>query len=327
MVRDHSDTSREMTNRLPQDHDRAPTVSVGMPVYNAERFIEEALDSILAQSLEDLELVISDNASTDRTSEICQAYAARDGRIRYAAMAQNVGVVENFNTVFRRSRGRFFKWAAADDVCGPDYLRQAVDVLDGDRTVVLAWARTLGIDEQGEPVTLPNEVSDLNGAWSVYSLDPVARFRRLLRNMWWVDGPFYGVVRRDALEQTRWLHPHHISGDQILLVELSLKGRFYELPGETFYSRVHADKTSRRQRTLRDRAALVDRKAPGSGPAGWWRLVRGYPQRLAMYTMIIWGARITWFQKLLCQAEVARAVFAWVWLRARQVASGASPWR
>lgn len=306
---------------------RAPTVSVGMPVYNGERFIEEALDSILAQSFDDFELVISDNASTDRTPEICRAYAARDPRIRYVPMAQNVGVVENFNTVFRLSIGRYFKWAAADDVCGADYLRQAVDVLDGDRAVVLVWARTVGIDERGEPAMLPNEVSDLNGPWSVGSADPVVRFRRLLRNMWWVDGPFYGVVRRDALEQTRWLHPHHISGDQILLVELSLKGRLYELPGETFYSRVHADKTSRRQRTLRDRAALVDRKAPHSGPAGWWRLVRGYPQRLAMYTMIIWGARISLVQRLLCQAEVARAVVAWARLRARQVVSGASPWR
>jgi glycosyltransferase involved in cell wall biosynthesis len=309
------------------DSDRAPTLSVGMPVYNAERYIEEALDSILVQSFDDFELVISDNASIDRTPEICQAYAARDRRIRYVPMAQNVGVVENFNTVFRLSIGRYFKWAAADDVCGPDYLRQAVDVLDGDRTVVLVWARTVGIDERGEQVMLPNEVSDLNAPWSVDSRDPVVRFRRLLRNMWWVDGPFYGVARRGALEQSRWLHPHHISGDQILLVELSLKGRFYELPGETFYSRVHADKTSRRQRTIRDRAALVDRKAPGSGPAGWWRLVRGYPQRLAMYTMIIWGARISLVQKVLCQAEVARAVVAWFWLRVRQIASGASPWR
>ena len=306
---------------------RAPIVSVGMPVYNGERFIEEALDSILAQSFDDFELVISDNASTDRTPEICRAYAAKDERIKYVPTSENIGVVDNFNAVFRLSTGRYFKWAAADDVCGPDYLRQAVDILERDPTVVLVWARTAGIDERGGSIILPNEVSDLNAPWSVYCPDPVVRFRRLLRNMWWVDGPFYGVVRAAALRQSRWLHPHHISGDQILLSELSLNGRFYELPGETFYSRVHADKTSRQQRTLRDRAALVDRKAPGSGPAGWWRLVRGYPQRLAMYTMIIWGARISLVQRLLCQAEVARAVVAWARLRARQVVSGASPWR
>ena len=298
-----------------------------MPVYNGERYLEEALQSILTQTFEDFELVISDNASTDRTGEICRAYAEKDERIQYLSMAQNLGPIKNFNNVFHRSTGRYFKWAAADDICGRDYLRQAVEVLDGEPTVVLAWARTTGIGEHGEPVALPNEVSDLNSDVSVYSPDPVVRFRRLLRNMWWVDGPLYGVIRSDTLARTRWIHPSHVSGDQILLTELSLLGRFYELPSETFYSRVHPHKTSRQARTLRDRAALVDRRVPGSGPAGWWRLLRGYPQRLAMYTTIIWTSDISVAEKLSCQAEVARTVASWAWLRARQVASGASPWR
>jgi glycosyltransferase involved in cell wall biosynthesis len=298
-----------------------------MPVYNGERFLDEALQSILAQTLEDFELVISDNASTDRTGEICKAYAEKDDRIRYLSMAQNIGVIDNFNNVFRRSTGRYFKWAAADDICGPDYLRQAVEILDREPAVVLVWARTTGIDEHGQPVALPNEVSDLNSADSVYSPDPVVRFRRLLRNMWWVDGPLYGVIRSETLARTRWLHPRHMSGDEILLTELSLEGSFYELPDETFYSRVHPHKTSRQQRTLRDRAALIDRSTPGPGPASWWHLLRGYPHRLAMYTQIIWTSHLPVGQKLLCQAEVVRAVASWGWLRARQLASGASPWR
>ena len=306
---------------------RRPTVSVGMPVYNGERYLEEALQSILTQTFDDFELVISDNASTDRTGEICRAHAEKDERIQYLSMEQNMGPIENFNNVFRLSTGRYFKWAAADDICGRDYLRQAVEVLDGEPTVVLAWARTTGIGEHGEPVALPNEVSDLNSAVSVYSPDPVVRFRRLLRNMWWVDGPLYGVIRSDTLARTRWIHPPHVSGDQILLTELSLLGRFYELPSEAFYSRVHPHKTSTQARTLRDRAALVDRRVPGPGPAGWWRLLRGYPQRLAMYTTIIWTSDISVTEKLSCQAEVARTVASWAWLRARQVASGASAWR
>ena len=311
--------------RLP--HATTPVVSVGMPVYNAERYIEEALASILGQTFDDFELVISDNASSDRTWEICRAYAEKDERIRCFTMPRNVGVIENFNNVFRLSTGRYFKWAAADDVCGPDYLRQAVDVLEADPSVVLVWARTVGINKDGDPTALTNEVSDRNSARSVYSPDPVVRFRRLLRTIWWANGPLYGVMRSQALRETRWLHPRHLSGDQILLTELSLKGRFYELPDERFYSRIHTDKTSRRQRTLRDRVTLVDERVPGRGPVSWWRLLRGYPQRLAMYTMIIWGARISLVQKLLCQAEVVRAVVAWVWLRARQISSGASPWR
>ena len=307
--------------------ERRAKVSIGMPIYNGERYLEEALESLLAQSFGDFELVISDNASTDRTGEICRAYASRDERIKYFCMRQNFGVVHNFNNVFRLSTGEYFKWAAGDDVCARDYLLRAVEVLDREPSVVLVWAKTVGMDERGERVPLLYEVSDLNSPESLYSPDPTVRFRRLLRNVWWVDGPFYGVIRSSALAETRWLHPRHMSGDQILLTELSLKGRFFEIPEEMFFSRVHVDKTSKRQRTLRDRATLIDLKSPGRGPLSWWRLLRGYPQRIGMYTIIIWSASIPTTQKLVCQQEVLRGATSWASLRVRQVASGTSPWR
>ena len=119
-----------------------PKVGVGMPVYNGERYLEEALDSILAQSFDDFELVISDNASTDRTEEICRAYAHKDERIRYFRMRENYGVIDNFNNAFRLSAGEYFKWAASDDVCEHDYLRKAVEVLDRDPSVVRQLTRT-----------------------------------------------------------------------------------------------------------------------------------------------------------------------------------------
>jgi glycosyltransferase involved in cell wall biosynthesis len=298
-----------------------------MPVFNSERYVEEALESLLAQSFDDFELVISDNASSDRTGDICRAYALKDERIKYFCMRQNYGVIDNFNNVFRLSTGEYFKWAASDDVCSPDYLLRAVEVLEQDPSTVLVWAKTIGIDERGRRVPLPAEVSDLNSPDSVYSPDPTVRFRRLLRNIWWVDGPFYGVIRANTLAATRWLHPRHMSGDQILLSELSLKGRFYEIPEELFFVRVHADKTSRKQRTLRDRSRLVFRREPGWGPIGWWHLFRGYPERLLMYTLIIRNAPISARQKWICQQEVARAAVSWASLRVGQVTAGASLWR
>jgi glycosyltransferase involved in cell wall biosynthesis len=304
---------------------QGPRVSLGMPVYNAERYLEEALESLLGQSFSDFELVISDNASTDRTGDICRAYAAKDERIKYFRMRQNYGVIENFNNVFRLSIGEYFKWAASDDVCGRDYLLRAVQVLDEDPSTVLVWAKTVGIDEQGQRVPLAYEVSDMNSAESVYSPDPTVRFRRLLRNFWWVGGPFYGVIRARTLAATRWIHPRHMSGDQILLTELSLKGRFYELPEAMFFMRVHAGKTSRQQRTLRDRARLVDQREPRQGPMGWWRLFRGYPGRLVMYTIFIRNAPISLQQKCVCQLEVFLAAVSWATLRVRQVTSGDSP--
>jgi glycosyltransferase involved in cell wall biosynthesis len=298
-----------------------------MPVYNSERYLEEALESLLGQSFDDFELVISDNASSDRTGDICRAYASKDERIKYFCMRQNYGVIDNFNNVFRLSTGEYFKWAACDDVCGRDYLFRAVEVLDQDPSTVLAWGKTVGIDERGQRVPLEHELTDMNSAESVYSPDPAVRFRRLLRNIWWVDGPFYGLIRATVLGATRWLHPRHMSGDQILLTELSLKGRFYELPEELFFVRVHTGKTSSQHRTLRDRSRLVLQRDPGWGPIGWWQLFRGYPERLLMYTIIIRNAPISARQKWICQQEVVRAAASWAALRGRQVMSGATPWR
>lgn len=304
-----------------------PKVSIGMPVYNGASYLEEALESILTQSFEDFELVISDNASTDATEEICRAYALKDGRINYFRSSRNHGVLHNFNRVFRLSRGEYFKWAASDDVCGRDYLLRAVQKLDDDPSVVLVWAKTVGVDERGERVHLPYEVSDLNSSWSVYSPDPVVRLRRLLRNIWWVDGPFYGLIRSEALARTRWLHPPHPSGDQILLTELSLRGRFYEIPEEMFFTRVHPGKTSRRHSTLKARAALIEGQRPGESPLDRLGAFRVYPKRIAMYAIIISDSRLSGRQKVLCVMEVVRAVGSWALLRARQLAAGSSPWR
>jgi glycosyltransferase involved in cell wall biosynthesis len=303
-----------------------PKVSVGMPVFNGERYIRDALDSILSQSFEEFELVISDNASTDATPEICRAYAARDARIRYVRHPNNQGVIQNFNAAFALSSGEYFKWAASDDVCGRDYLLRAVEVLDHDPSIVLVWGTTVGIDENGARVPMPNEISDLNSPFSVYSPDPAVRFRRLLRNIWWVDGPFYGVMRSSTLRATRWVHPPHHSGDQILLAELSLAGRFYEIPEELFYSRVHAGKTSHANRSLRARAALVDQGAPREGAVGLWRKLRAYPHRIAMYANAIGRARLPLTTKLRCGWEVLRAIAQWMTLRVRQVRAGNSPW-
>jgi glycosyltransferase involved in cell wall biosynthesis len=311
----------------PRMSGQGPRVSLGMPVYNAERYLEEALESLLGQSFTDFELVISDNASTDRTGDICRAYAAKDERIEYFRMRQNYGLIDNFNTVFRLSIGEYFKWAASDDVCGRDYLLEAVRVLDEDPSTVLVWAKTVGIDEWGQRVPLPYQVSDMNSAESVYSPDPTVRFRRLLRNIWWAATPLSGVIRAKTLAATRWNYPRHIAGDHILLAELSLRGRFYELPEEMFYLRMHAGKTTWQHRSLRDRAALVNRRDPGRGPVGWWRMLRSYPERLARYTIIVRNAPIGLRQKGVCELEVFRAAVSWAGLRVRQVASHASPWR
>lgn len=109
---------------------KTPKVSIGMPVYNGARYIREALDTLVAQTYTDLELIISDNASTDATEGICREYAARDPRIKYVRQSRNRGVIVNFQFALAEAVGEYFMWAAYDDKWGCGYLQEAVAVLD-----------------------------------------------------------------------------------------------------------------------------------------------------------------------------------------------------
>ena len=93
-----------------------PRVSIGLPVHNGEELLPEALDSILTQTFEDFEVVISDNASTDATPDLSRAYVQRYERIRYERSDVQIPISRNFDRAFRLSRGRYFKWQAHDDL-------------------------------------------------------------------------------------------------------------------------------------------------------------------------------------------------------------------
>jgi glycosyltransferase involved in cell wall biosynthesis len=120
---------------------RTPRVSIGLPVYNGENYLAETLDSILAQTFTDFEVIISDNASTDRTETICRQYAAQDRRIRYLRNTSNLGAAKNYNRVFELSQGEYFKWNGHDDPLAPVFLERCVAVLDRHPGVVLCFAR------------------------------------------------------------------------------------------------------------------------------------------------------------------------------------------
>ena len=101
-----------------------PSISIGLPVFNGERFLKKTIDSILSQTFFDFELIISDNASTDNTKNICQDYVIKDNRVRYFRRSQNNGFCDNYKFVLQRSNGIFFMWIAADDLLGDnEYLK------------------------------------------------------------------------------------------------------------------------------------------------------------------------------------------------------------
>jgi glycosyltransferase involved in cell wall biosynthesis len=233
----------------------APPVSIGMPVFNGERYLREALDALQAQTYTDFEVLIGDNASTDATREICMAAAAEDPRIRYLPSDENRGAAWNYNRVFHGTTGRYYRWAAYDDLVAPTYLERLVQTLDAaPESTVLAQTLTTLIDESGDelrPYDEPFEVS--NGRAAV-------RFARVVRYL--VKGNiFFGLARRSALEQTR-LHGAYPSADYVLVAELALLGTFAVVPERLFLRRVHPQMSRAANTTLADVAEWFE---PGTG--------------------------------------------------------------
>ena len=208
-----------------------PLVSIGVPVYNGERFLAQALDSLLGQTLQDFELIISDNASTDGTADICLDYAARDARIRYVRQPSNIGGPRNWNFVALEARGRYFKWASADDFCDPRMLEKCVAVLSADPSVVLCYGRACIVDEEtGEQRPFARDVSAVDSR-------PSERFKSVFRSLLLTGNPQQGVIRLDVLRRTP-LEPLYPQGDMVLMAELALRGRLVLLPDILFYRRL-----------------------------------------------------------------------------------------
>jgi len=232
-----SPRAREAAAQLvPVATGHEPRVSIGLPVYNGERYLSEALDALLAQTFKDFELIVCDNASSDHTSDIARQYAAQDDRIRYVRHEVNVGAARNYNRAFRLSRGEYFKWAAADDRVAPTTLARCVEVLDRDPSVVVAYPRTTLIDEWGRMIR-----SYEDGLHLPFPSASV-RFRQLLERLGLCNA-LYGVLRTTALRRTALLGVYPGS-DIVLQAELSLYGTFWEVPEPLFFRRMHLGASS-----------------------------------------------------------------------------------
>jgi len=215
---------------------KKPRVSIGVPVRNGERYLAEALDSLLGQTYKDFELLISDNASTDQTESICREYAEKDGRIRYYRSRYDVGLANNYNYLFLWARGEYFKWAAADDVHEPDYVARCLEVLDSDPTTVLAYGKARFIDQNGE------SLDDIDPGYDLRSDDADERLRYVISSGHWVNAIF-GLIRRDALARTQLL-PSYAGADYTLLGELALAGKFVEVGDPLLRRRLHPGASS-----------------------------------------------------------------------------------
>jgi glycosyltransferase involved in cell wall biosynthesis len=229
-------------------------VTIGLPVFNGADYISYAIDSILSQSFGDFELYISDNASADGTDEICRDFARRDRRIRYLRQPQNVGAAANYNLLFGQGTGRYFKWAAHDDVIHPRFLEAATDALEEHSQVVVASPASQLIDECGQILPFSPErggVVDRSGVcWprlpekndDLTASDPALRFEAVLLKMVMCVEVF-GLMRRSALMRTS-LHGPFSGSDKVLLAQMALLGPFWLGSEVLFYRRCHAKQFS-----------------------------------------------------------------------------------
>jgi len=230
-------------------------VSIGVPVYNGEKYLREAINSILAQTFTDYELIICDNCSTDSTEQICREFATRDERVRYYRRDANRGAAANFNWCVELARAPYFRWHAHDDFVSPTHLEKCVQVLDTRPDVVLVYPRRQYVLPDRTPIDDAVFWNDGNANTSFH--DPT--FRRLLRT----HGSYYvfiqfGLVRIEALRRTALMRSY-CSADLVLVPELHMLGKFHEVPERLFFQRAHENNAEWAfRRTKRGEAIFMD---------------------------------------------------------------------
>lgn len=240
-------------------------MSIGVPVYNGSRYLAAALDALVAQDHEELEIIVADNASTDDSVAIGESRAAHDDRVRVLTSPVNRGAAWNFNRTLAVARGSYFKWAAADDLVAPTFVSACLrGFATGPSSTVLCYPKTTTIDEEGYPVGDFEDELDLPEATASARLAHFLSVRTEYH-------PVFGLIRRSALERTRAIGSF-VASDIVLLAELCLLGQFREIPERLFLRRFHAATSVRANPGAQARAEWFDPARRGGSALPWTRV-------------------------------------------------------
>lgn len=250
----------------------APLISVGMPVYNGADYIESAIASVQAQTLDDFELIVCDNASSDGTVEIVRDRAAADPRIRCVVNERNLGAAANYNRAFHLARAAYFRWHNADDLIAASSHADCLAALEQNPDAVLAYGRARLIDANGDEIELYDDGLDLRDP------SPSVRFRQFFERVG-LTNVIYGLMRRDALARTSLMGNGRLpAADTRMMAELTLLGQFVELQPVLFHRRMHAAASSADRADTSRQTSFWN-----AGRAGFvaphWRLYGGYLRR------------------------------------------------
>lgn len=281
----------------------APPLVVGLPVYNGERYLAQSLEALLGQTYEDFELIISDNASTDSTADICHDYARQDSRVRYVRQPTNLGAALNHYFVFEKSQSPLFKWASADDLYGRDLLLRCVDALHENPDVVLAHSWTAAINSVGE-VTQAHQYPLATDA-----LSAPERFRSMLFGAGEDGGLIraddqYGVIRapvlRRILPQGGYYH-----SDKTMMAAVALHGPFHQTRDWLYFRRDHAERPQHACHTVRAWCANLDPRRANRLKYPTVRLLLEYPLG---YMVAIRSAPLSRADRHQCYRDLGRWV-------------------
>jgi glycosyltransferase involved in cell wall biosynthesis len=287
-----------------------PKVSIGLPVYNGEGFLAKTLEALLAQTERDFEIVVSDNSSRDATAQIVQEFAARDQRVKYFRTDRVLPPSENHTQTFKLSSGKYFKWAAHDDIHAPEFLERCLEVLERDPNVALVYPKVVVIDSQDR------QLHEYKYKLRTDAQSPSTRFGALVNANHRIHGAYeiYGLMRSDAM---RAIPPegNYPRGDSVFLARMALLGKFHQIPEVLFYSRQHETRSVRQLPGQMKSGRTRLHKYIGTGPVPpleWWdpskKGVINFPEwRIAKeYLLSIRDAPISSWEKLKCLFQMAR---------------------
>ena len=282
----------------------APRLTIGLPVYNGENYVAESLEALLGQSFTNFELIISDNASTDSTGDICRGYEKQDSRVHYFRQPRNIGIAPNVNFIIGQAKGELYKEASHDDLYARDLLESCVEALDEYPQVVLAHSWTAKVDGSGK-VTEAYE-------YPLTTATPRApeRFRSMLFDSGGDDD--YGVMRMDVRRRTALMGSHHHS-DRTITAEIVLYGPFYQVPDWLYFRREHSGQNG--HAPMRRRCANMDPRR-----ADRWRhpAVRLYGEYVWAYVSAIRRAPLS----VVDQRDCYRYLAQWLASRGRPGSAG-----
>lgn len=275
-----------------------PLVSIGLPVYNGEQYLAEVLDSLLDQTYPDLEIIIADNGSTDGTEAICRAYGNRDARIQYHRSPVNRGAAWNYNRTVPLAKGKYFKWAAADDLCLPTLIEKCVAALEAHPDVVVSFTQVIDIDGDGQVMETKQSKTGFTQRSAAARFRGISRVRPTHK-----CEEVFGVMRTGILAKTS-LIGNYTDSDRTLLAELGLYGPFYEVPEALFLHRIH-ENNSVHGIDRQARMAWFDPKAEGKIVFPNWR-------QLGELLRVISNGPISINEKLRCYGQML------YWLKRRR---------